>query len=124
VTDPYAQARATALALLRKKGRTVSVTRKSGAKNKVTGKLDSGGVQSGSFVGVGLPAGPTAERYVGSLVGKQTLEFYLSAEPGVSFLPQPGDQIAWGGRSYTLVWTSDLNPGGTGSVFTRAYGQV
>ena len=124
MADPYAQARATALALLRKKGRSVVVRRPSSTFDPIVGEHSSAGVQSGTFTAVGLPVGPTAERYVGSLVGKMTLEFYLAKETTGGFLPAPGDEIVWGGRTYSLIWVSDLDPAGTGTVFYRAFGQV
>jgi hypothetical protein len=124
VADPFAQARATALALLRKKGKSVMVSRRSGVPDKVTGKRASAAKGSAQFTCLGLPAGPTAERYVGTLVGKRTLEFYLAPLPGTAFPIEPGDLVPWGGRTYSLVWVSDLDPGDTGSLFTRAYGQV
>lgn len=120
----YAQVRATALALLRKKGKQVTVTRRPTLKNEITGKLTAGAPLSSKFQGVGLPPGRNAERYIGTLVGKNILQFYLARESAGGIDPYPGDQIEWGGKTYTLVWAAQYDPDDSGVLFTEAYGEA
>lgn len=121
----YASIRTNALALLKKKGSQITVKRLPKLRNEITGKLESGAAMSASFQCVALPAGPTAEKVLGSLIGKRTLEFYLAREAGSGGMdPEPGDQIVWGGVTYTLQYVTQYDPDQSGTLFTQAYGQV
>lgn len=120
----YAQVRATALALLRKKGKAVTVTRRPTLRNEITGKLEAGGALSTTFQCVALPPGRSAERYVGSLVGKNMLEFYLARESSGGIDPYPGDEVDWAGKTYTLIWAAQYDPDDSGTLFTQAFGEA
>jgi hypothetical protein len=121
----YAQQIATAKRLIGRKGTSVVVTRKhQGAKDELNGTRAAGGNKTGQFYVVGLPAGKSAETQIGSLVGRRLSMFYL-AKISSAFDPEPGDQVPWGGKTWTVIWTASYDPDNSGNtIFTQAYGEI
>jgi hypothetical protein len=110
--------------LLTKKGKAVTITRDGqGAFDPLAGSMAAGGNSTAVFACVGLPPGKSAEFAIGSLVGRNLLEFHLARMSG-ALDPQPGDKLPWRGKTYTLVWAAVYDPDDTGAVYAKAYGEA
>jgi hypothetical protein len=120
----YASAAALARRLLGKKGKSVTITRTGqGTVDPVAGNRGAGADLTGTFNCVGLPPGPSAAKEIGTLVGRNMLEFHLARTAG-DLEPQPGDRIEWGSKTYTLFWAANYDPDDSGLLYTKGYGEA
>jgi hypothetical protein len=120
----YEQAAALARRLLKKKGKSVVLTKpNTGTANHITGARGAGAPLTSVFNCVGFPAGKSAEYHVGSLVKRKVHEFHLARTAG-NLDPEPGMLLPWGGKQYTLLWAAVYDPDDTGMVYAKAYGEV
>lgn len=120
----YASAAALAVRLLGSKGKSVTVTRPGqGTVDPITGSRGTGADVTGTFNCVGLPPGQSAANEIGTLVGRNMLEFHLARTAG-DLEPQPGDRIEWGAKTYVLFWAANYDPDASGLLYTKAYGEA
>lgn len=110
---------ATALKLLQAKGRPVTLTRASWATLDPVTQSRTETTVTGAFHGVLLPAGRSAEFRVGSLVGRNLGQIYLSRQ-GTAMEPSKGDIVEWGGATWTIIDVTHYDPADDGAVLTIA----
>jgi hypothetical protein len=119
----YDGAISTALALIQRKGTSVTVTRHTdGGFDPVTQAETAPSDQSETFQCVGLPPGRAAEYRVGSLAGKNAIELYF-AQKDRTMRPSPGDRISFQGATWTIFWSQTYDPAGDGAILTIAYAE-
>lgn len=121
----YDNATATAKRLLARRGKRVTMTRPDqGAINEIAGTRASGGGSTSIFNCVGLPAnGRSAETRIGSLIDRKLQMFYMARVSG-TLVPEPGDELPFGGKTWKLIWTATYNPDDSGPIFSEAYGEI
>jgi hypothetical protein len=120
----YAGLQSTAYGLLASKGAPVVITRLRHSKgfDPVT-QAETKTRLTDTFVGVGLPMGKALEYDGGSLSIANGLEFTLAHKATPAFTPEPGDQIAWAGRNWTVRHVNPINPAADGAVIFTVYGE-
>lgn len=110
-----------ALALITRKGTGVTLKRRSAASiDPVTQAQTGASVAEHAFKAVALPPGRSAEMRIGSLVGRNILQFHM-AQHGQSVVPQPGDLIAFKGLDWTVIWATTYDPAGDGAILSICY---
>lgn len=91
--------------LVNKLGVSVTLSRSTGTFNSVTGKVTPGAPLT--WTGSGI-----VSEYEGEFEGKSdvgaSLLSVLIPGPGLTFVPQEGDSVAFGGRNYRVL---KVNPG-------------
>ena len=118
----YTPAANTAYGLLLRKGLPVTITRRTpGTFDPVTQQETGASTKTISMLGLALPPGKSADFRVGSLQGRNVLEFHFAPREVESL--QPGDIVAWGGKEWTIFWVSNLDPIGAGAAYTLAYAE-
>lgn len=114
----------TALNLIKAKGAATTLTRRTAAGfDPVTQIETTPSETTATFQAVGLPPARDAEKLIGSLEGRKLQLFYL-AMFGQTLTPSEGDELAWGGVPYTLIWKQTYNPAADGAILTVAYGET
>lgn len=123
MASKYESLAASALALVSRKGRLTAFSRQSaGTLDPVTDTVTGQQPIAGLLPAVGLPAGKSAEFRIGSLEGRNIMEFHV-ARSGSSFAPQPGDDVSWGGFTWRIFWTADYDPASDGAIYSLCYGE-
>jgi len=118
----YTPAAETVHGILNRKGVTVTITRSiAGAFDPVTQQETGSTTRTMAMKGVALPPGKSAEFRIGSLQGRNVLEFHFA--PREAEVLQPGDRVTWQGAEWTLFWVSNLDPVGAGPVYVLAYAE-
>lgn len=113
-----------ALATLKRKGATLTLTRPSAGRDLVNGTLTGTGKATALFAAVKLPPGKGADKEIGTLVNRNIAEFHMALVSG-SLVPQAGDEASFGGVTWTLIWTAPYDPDGSGTLgYTKAYGEA
>ena len=116
----YGPQAATALAILRRKGKILTFTRKNpGTLDPVTQERTGASTTTFSMYGLGVPPGRSAQYVLGTLEGRNLMELHLATNEGTA--PAPGDTVAFAGATWSLLWVSNLDPVGEGAVYTKAY---
>lgn len=120
----YAGLQSTAYGLLASKGVPVVVTRLRHSKgyDPIT-QEETKTRLTDTFVGVGLPLGKAVEYQGGTLSVGNGLEFTLAHKATPRFEPEPGDQVAWGGRNWTVRHVTPINPAADGVVIYTVFGE-
>ncbi|HEY6965900.1 MAG TPA: hypothetical protein VI229_00400 [Burkholderiales bacterium] len=117
----YDSQASTALALLSRKGTSITLRRTSVASaDPVTQSGSAGSASTYTFQGVGFPPGKSALYRAETLQKRAMLEVYL-AQKGMAVTPEPGDIITFEGSEFTVFWAEVINPAGDGPVLSRAY---
>lgn len=120
----YERATAMARRLLAKNGKSVVLSKpNTGTRDLIAGTRGAAAPQTAVFNCVGFPAGKSAEYHVGSLIKRNVHEFHLSRTAG-SLEPEPGMQLPWKGKVYTILWAANYDPDDKGLVYSKAYGEV
>lgn len=112
---------ATADRLIKAKGAATTLARESSASFDAATDTDVKSNPDYDIYAVGIAPGRSAEYRIGSLQGRNLMEFYISSK---SVTPTKGDTIAWLGKTYKLVWVNVLNPNADATIFTQAYGET
>jgi hypothetical protein len=112
---------ATALALVRRKGAAVTLTRESAESFDPVNQTGTS-TSTLSYYGIGMPPGKSAEFAIGTLEGRNILEFYL-APSGHRQAPQPGDTLSWAGATWKIIHVTAYDPAGDGAILFKAYAQ-
>lgn len=116
----YAAQIASARALVARKGSPVTVRRTSHAYDPIA-QTSTPAAATAATVGVALPPGRSAEFEIGSLVGRDVTEFWLS--PAGALGPvEPGDELEWAGGTWKAFWTQTYAPDGV-PIITKAYAE-
>jgi hypothetical protein len=119
----YDAIRASAAALIARKGATVTLTRNlPGVFNPITQTEVGGSVLAVDFHAVGLPPGKSAEFQIGSMVGRRIMQFWFAYD-GQAIVPEPNDGLRWDGQDYVLIWSMTYDPAGDGAILTEAYAE-
>jgi len=120
----FAGLQSTAYGLLAAKGAPVVVTRLRHSKgfDPVTQEETKTRLTE-TFVGIGLPMGKAVEYDGGTLSVSNGLQFTLAHKSTPKFEPEPGDQIAWAGRNWTVRHASPINPAADGAVIYTVFGE-
>lgn len=108
--------------LIRAKGAAVTLTRSAQSGDDPVAQTATVADTAYTFRGVGFPAGNGAEKRIGSLVGRNVMEFYL-AQKDQTIEPAPGDALAFGSNTWRIVWSKTYDPAADGSIFTLAYAE-
>lgn len=116
----YDSAAQTALALIRRKGGTAIITRRTASSFDPVTQAESATEVQHTFPALGLPPGRSASFVLGSLEGKTVEEMYF-AQAGQSITPQPGDEVLWKNVNWRLEWCDTYAPAADGSILTKAY---
>lgn len=119
----FLSAQQTAAALIAKFGSAITLTRRvAGSFDPVTQAEIGERVERHSFIAVVVPPSQQARFTVGTLEGRDALEFYFSLK-GKTIRPEPGDEVLVGGIPYRLFWSKTYDPALDGAIFTLAYGE-
>lgn len=117
----FSSAAATASALIAKNGTTVTFSRKAtGTFDPVT-QVETSSVTTFSMPGLALAPGKSAEFRIGSLANRNLMELHLA--PGLGTVPEPGDQVTWAGKNWSIIWVSALDPAADGAPYALAYAE-
>lgn len=121
----YDRQAASALALIKRKGRKITVTRAvADSFDPVTQDRIAGVDITGEFFAVGLPPGRSSEFQIGSIVNRNVIQLYI-ARADQTMVPSPGDTVEWGGLQYALLPpVTHYDPADDGAVLTVAYGEA
>lgn len=121
----YGRQAASALALIKRKGRKITITRAAANTfDPVTQTRTAGAPVSEDFYAVGLPPGRSAEFQIGSIINRTVIQLYI-ARAGSTMVPSPGDTVEWGGVQYALLPpVTHYDPADDGAVLTTAYGEA
>lgn len=121
----YDRQAASALALIKRKGTLVTISRAvDDVVDPVTQDRTPGTPITGQFYVVGLPPGKSAEFVLGSLVNRNVIQLYI-ARFGSTMTPSPGDTFEWAGVEYALLPpVTHYDPAGDGAVLTVGYGEA
>jgi hypothetical protein len=112
-----------ALSIIRANGgKGVLVRRVDGTFNPVTQLEANGDETRVEFDAVVFPPGKTAEKRIGSLIGKNIVEIYFAQKDKP--VPVPTDRFEWAGKVYTIIWTETYDPAGDGPILTVAHGEI
>lgn len=103
--------------MLSSRGAVATVQRMTpGAYDPSTGTAGAPVSATASAMGVIIPAGRTAELRVGSLIGRRIQDVLLSplttAGAPLPFRPEPGDTIAVGALTLTILAVTTIEPDG------------
>jgi hypothetical protein len=75
-----------------------------------------------TFRAVGLPPGKSAEFRIGSLERRDLIELHI-AQRSQTIRPEPGDIVTWGGKQWTIFWSTTYDPAADGAIYTLAYAE-
>lgn len=115
----FAGVGAAATSLISRNGAVTTFTRKSVSTYDPVTQTESSSITTFAMPAVGLPPGRSAEFRLGSLQNRNILELHLA--PALGQTPIPGDQVTWGGASWTVIWVNALDPAADGSPYALAY---
>lgn len=116
----YGQQAATALAILKRKGRLLAFTRTvPGTLDPVTQVRTGDTTTTFRLYGLGVPPGRSAQYVLGTLEGRNLMELHLATNEGTA--PAPGDTVTFAGAVWSVLWVSNLDPVGEGAVLSKAY---
>jgi len=117
----YARQAKSATKLLKKAGTLITFTGKTTRTfNPITQALTEATTTLRMY-GVGIAPGRSAEHRVGTLEGRNIIEFHLAPNEGQT--PEPGFKVNWGGADWTVIWVSVLDPAGDGAPYCSAYAE-
>ena len=121
----YDRQAASALALIKRKGTMITISRAvADTFDPVTQERVPGVPITGDFYAVEIPPGRSAEFQIGSLVGRKVIQLYI-ARAETTMEPSLGDTTTWNGVEYTLLApVTHYNPAADGAVLTVAYGEA
>lgn len=115
---------AMAAALITKKGKSITILRPGRTlTDPVTQAATLADPTAYVANAVGLPPGRSAEFKIGSLANRRVIQFYIALR-GLAITPQPGDEIAWGGNTYKVIWVETYDPADDGAIISIAYGEL
>lgn len=122
MASSFAKEAATALRLIKARGREAVFTRTTGGTFNPVAQATVGATTTTLRIfAVGLPPGKSAEFKIGSLVKRNLIE--LLCAPALGAPPAEGDSVLWGGYTWKVLWVDVLNPDGEGAVFAKAYAE-
>ncbi len=121
-TFNYIGAQNTALGLIQKFGQSITIYRTSSDYDPVTGEVTNSIYSSTPADVVTLPASKGTitgfdNKFVEDLIRGKGRFFYVAAT-GLTFDPEPGDILAFEGKTWDIAGTTPLNPAGTPVYFT------
>lgn len=114
---------ATALSLIKAKGKQTSVRRPGSGLVDPVAQTRSGDDTTISAYVVGMPPGRSAEFRVGSLANRKAVEFYI-AQKDLAFTVANGDEVYWSSKWHKLFWSATYDPANDGAILTLAYGEA
>lgn len=120
----YLSFQKTATRMITRKGGTVTLTRDvPGTYDPIQDQEVGGGPQSYVFKAVALPPTQQNRFGIGSLEGRDVLEFYFALE-GQAIQPKAGDRVTTAPEQiYTLFYAQTFDPALDGAIMTIAYGE-
>jgi hypothetical protein len=115
----YDAFRVTALALIARKGANLVLMRADNSLDVIHDTdAGTGTPLYETMKAVAVPPGPSAVNRIGSLVGRNIVEFHI-ARLGTSMQPEPGDTAIWGGEDWTVIEQTTYDPAADGPIYTR-----
>jgi hypothetical protein len=122
MASSFAKEAATALRLIKARGREAVFTRTTGGSyNPVTQQTVGATVTTLRIFAVGIAPGKSAEYKIGALTKRNLIE--LLCAPALGSPPAEGDSVLWGSYAWKVIWVDVLNPDGEGAVFAKAYAE-
>lgn len=117
----FLSANQTAAALIAKFGGTATLTRTTpGTVDPVTQVRIGASDTPYTVLAATLPAGQHAQYIAGTMEKRAALEAYVSLK-GLAVIPEPGDALAVGGKTYRVFWVKTYDPASDGPIFSHAY---
>lgn len=118
----FAGMQATALALIKRSGSAVTVTRKSASGFDPVTQQESASSRSYSLSAV-VSRPDRADFLEGGTLGRKEAIKLTFAQKGAAIEPRPGDTVRWRGEEWTIFYASPVDPAGDGSIVTTAYAE-
>ena len=122
----YKKAQKTALNLIKKFGREVTLARVTSTNDPVTGVVTVTDTQTTLATVVSLPAsGNTVQAFDNKfkeLLKQGKIRFFYAAAKGLAFEPDAGDYFEFDGKVWELAGSTPLNPAGLPVLYTLGVG--
>lgn len=118
----FAGMQATALALIRRSGSSVYVTRKYASTFDPVTQQETPSKRSYALQAV-VSRPDRADFFEGGSLSRREAIKITFAQKGAPIEPRPGDIVRWRGEDWTIFFASPVDPAGDGSIVTTAYAE-